>query len=131
MSEAAEFTVDNGAATPVAITFKPETVAGGTAVFRDESEASFVLMPRLKVRTTLSNATRPTNRTEVTLTYPVKKTVDGVDVVDYTNRADFSVAFHERTPLSVRQDMIALITNAVLNDGPIKDAVVKVSPVWG
>lgn len=131
MSEAANFTVDNGADTPVSITFKPEQVSSGSAVFRDDSSGSFVLMPRLKVQTTLSNANRPTNRTNVSLSFPVKKTVDGVDVVDYVNRADFSVAFHERTPLAVRKDILAIITNAVLEDGPIKDTIIEVSPIWG
>jgi len=67
----------------------------------------------------------------VNLTYPVKKTVDGVDVVDYVNRADFSVAFHERTPLAVRKDILAILTNALLGAGPIKDAIIEVSPAWG
>lgn len=131
MSEVANFSVNNGADTPVSITFKPEQVSNGTAVFRDDTSGSFVLMPRIKVQTTLSNANRPTNRTSVNLTFPVKKTVDGVDVVDYVNRADFSVAFHERTPLAVRKDVLAILTNAVLNAGPIKDAIVEVSPAWG
>lgn len=131
MSEVANFSVNNGADTPVSITFKPEQVSGGTAVFRDDTSGSFVLMPRLKVQTTLSNQSRPTNRTAVNLTYPVKKTVDGVDVVDYTNRADFSVAFHERTPLSVRKDMVAILTNAILGSTPVKDAIIDVSPPFG
>jgi hypothetical protein len=67
----------------------------------------------------------------VNLTYPVKKTVDGVDVVDYVNRADFSVAFHERTSLAVRKDILAIITNALLEDGPVKDTIIEVSPIWG
>jgi hypothetical protein len=65
------------------------------------------------------------------LTYPVKKTVDGVDVVDYINRADFSVAFHERTPLTVRKDILAVLANALLDDGPIRDSIIEVSPPWG
>lgn len=131
MSEVANFSVNNGADTPVSITFKPEQVQGGSAVFRDDTSGSFVLMPRLKVQTTLSNANRPTNRTSVNLTYPVKKTVDGVDVVDYVNRADFSCAFHERTPLAVRKDILAILTNALLGDNPVKDAIIEVSPPWG
>jgi len=131
VSEVANFAVNNGADTPVSITFKPEQVSSGSAVFRDDTSGSFVLMPRIKVQTTLSNQNRPTNRTSVNLTYPVKKTVDGVDVVDYVNRADFSVAFHERTPLAVRKDILAILTNAVLSDNAIKAAIVDVSPPWG
>jgi len=131
VSEVANFSVNNGADTPVSITFKPEQVSNGSAVFRDDTSGSFVLMPRLKLGMSLSNASRPTNRSSVNLTYPVKKTVDGVDVVDYINRADFSVAFHERTPLAVRKDILAVLANALLEDGPIRDSIIEVSPPWG
>lgn len=130
MTQAANFTVNNGAATPVAITFEPEWVSGGNAVFRDDSGGITNLMPRIKINSSLATANRPTNKSVVNVTLPVKKTVDGVDVVDHVLRADVSIVSSDRSTLDSRKDLLAILVNA-LSEDPIKDSILSNSPMFG
>jgi len=130
VSEAANMAVNNGADTPVSVTFKPEIVSGGNATFRDDSVGVSVLMPRMKSVTSLSTANRPTNRVTFQVALPVSKTVDGVDVVDYILRADCQFVLPDRSTTADRKNLLAFLRNG-LNTEPIKGTIVDVSPIWG
>jgi len=130
MSEAAVFSVDNGADTPVSITFEPEIVSGGNATFRNKTIGISNLMPRMKSVTSLANANRPTNRVTFQVSLPVSKTVDGVLVLDYILRADCQFVLPERSTPDDRKNLLAFVRNG-LDEDPIKGTIVDVSPIWG
>jgi hypothetical protein len=130
VSEAANFAINDGADTPVSVTFKPETVSNGTATFRDDRSGVFNLMPRIKAGVSLSSAQRPTSRATISVALPVKKTVDGVDVVDYVLRAEAQFVLPERCTVQTRKNLLAYLVNS-LNADPIKDTVIEASPIWG
>jgi len=130
VSEAANLTVDNGADTPVSVTFEPEIVSGGNATFRDKTVGISNLMPRMKSVTSLASANRPTNRVTFQVALPVKKTVDGVDVLDYILRADCQFVLPERSTTADRKNLLAFVRNG-LDEAPIKDTIIDVSPIWG
>lgn len=131
MSEVADFTIDDGAATPVAVTFKPELVAGGNATFRDERTGLFNLMPRLRLNSSLATAQRPTHRFTLSVSVPKAKTVDGVQLVDYVNREELQIIWSERSTEAERADALAFLGHALLEDGPIRETILKISPPWG
>jgi len=130
MSEAANFSINDGADTPVSVTFKPELVSGGNATFRDDRTGVHTLMPRIKSVTSLSTANRPTNRTTLSVSLPVKRTVDGVDQVDYVCRAECQFVLPDRSTAADRKNLLAFVANA-LDTEPIKGTIVDVSPIWG
>nr|QDH87907.1 MAG: hypothetical protein H2RhizoLitter493616_000003 [Leviviridae sp.] len=130
MGEAANVAINDGADTPVSVTFKPEQVSGGNATFRDDRQGISVLMPRIKSVTSLSSAARPTTRVSFAVAMPVKKTVDGADQVDYVLRAECQFVLPERCTAQNRKDLLAFVLNG-LNASPFKETVVDVSPIWG
>jgi len=130
MSEAVNVTINDGAATPVAVTFKPELVSGGNATFRDDRTGVSTQMPRIQSRTSLSTAARPTNRVTFTVSLPVTKTVDGVAVVDYILRADCQFVLPDRSTKGDRDNLLAYVLNGLAAE-PFKGTVVDVSPIWG
>jgi hypothetical protein len=130
VSEVANMAIDDGADTPVSVTFKPEFVSGGNATFRDDRTGVSTLMPRISAKTSLSSAARPTTRTTISVALPVKKTVDGVDVVDYTLRAECQFVLPDRCTVADRKHLLAFLRNG-LNVSPVKDTVVDASPIWG
>jgi len=130
MSEAVNVVINDGAATPVAVTFKPELVSGGNATFRDDRTGVSTQMPRISSRTSLSTAARPTNRVTYTVSLPVTKVVDGVSVVDYTLRADCQFVLPDRSTRVDRENLFAFVLNGMAAE-PFKGTVVDVSPIWG
>jgi len=123
-------TVDNGADTPVSVTFEPELVSGGNATFRDKTAGVSNLMPRMKSVTSLATASRPTNRVTFQVSLPVSKTVDGVLQLDYILRADCQFVLPERATPADRKNLLAFVRNG-LNEEPVKGTIVDVSPIWG
>lgn len=130
MSEAANTAINDGADTPVSVTFKPELVSGGNATFRDDRLGVSTLMPRIRSISSLATAQRPTNRVTYSVSLPVKKTVDGTDVVDYVLRAECQFVLPERCTTADRKNLLAYVCNG-LNVEPFKATIVEVSPIWG
>lgn len=130
MSEAVNLTVNDGASTPVEVTFTPEMVSGGNATFRDGRLGVSNLMPRISNGTSLSSTSRPTNRVTHRVSLPVTKTVDGQDVLDFILRAEATFVLPERATTQNRKDLLAYFVNS-LNEDLIKATVVDVSPIWG
>lgn len=130
MSEAADIAINDGADTPVSVTFEPEIVSGGNATFRDSRLGISTLMPRMKSTTSLATANRPTNRVSFAVALPVKKTVDGADVVDYVLRFEGQFVLPERCTIADRKHLLAYTVNG-LNSALIKSTIVDVKPIWG
>jgi hypothetical protein len=130
VSEAVNLTVNDGASTPVEVTFTPEMVSGGNATFRDGRLGVSNLMPRISNGTSLSSTSRPTNRVTHRVSLPVTKTVDGQDVLDFILRAEATFVLPERATTQNRKDLLAYFVNS-LNEDLIKATVVDVSPIWG
>jgi hypothetical protein len=130
VSEAANTAINDGADTPVSVTFKPELVSGGNATFRDDRLGVSTLMPRIRSISSLATAQRPTNRVTYSVSLPVKKTVDGTDVVDYVLRAECQFVLPERCTTADRKNLLAYVCNG-LNVEPFKATIVEVSPIWG
>lgn len=130
MPAAAAITVNDGAATPVAVTFSPESVSGGSVTFRDDRSGISVLMPRITESLSLASSNRPTNRVAFKVVLPVSKTVDGVVVLDYILRAETSFVLPDRCTEQNRKDLLAFFSNA-LDDALVKAPILDVEPIWG
>jgi len=122
-------TVNDGAATPVAVTFHPESVSGGNATFRDDRNGISALMPRIIVQFSPASANRPSNRVSFRVNYPVKKTVDGVEMLDKILRSETNFVLPDGATTQERKDLLAFHVNA-LSNALIKSVVEDVLPIY-
>lgn len=130
MPSVTNLTVNDGASTPVEVTFRPESISGGNATFRDNRNEQSVLMPRIIVQFSAASANRPSNRVAFRVNYPVKKTVDGVDVLDKILRSETNFVLPDGATTQQRKDLLAFHVNA-LNEALIRGVIEDVEPIWG
>lgn len=130
MPQVADLTVNDGASTPVEVTFRPESISGGSATFRDARTGVSVLMPRIIVQFSVATANRPSNRITYRVNYPVKKTVDGVDVLDKVLRSETTFILPDGATTQNRKDLLAFHVNA-LNESLLKTVVEDAEPIFG
>ncbi|UUW21411.1 MAG: hypothetical protein [Sanya fiers-like virus 50] len=124
MAAAASIVVNDGQATPVAVTFSPEAVSPSLSVFSDRRLGIASLFPRLGVSTTFAKGAGSSNRAKFTVTYPVGQTVDGVQKVAYTLRANVEVILPDGATDQQRKDLYAFLKNglsATLVQGALRD----------
>lgn len=129
MPSVSNLTVNDGEATPVAVTFHPESIGNGNATFRDDRQGQSILMPRIIVNLSLASANRPSNRVVYRVNYPVKRTVDGADVLDYTCRSETNFILPDRATTQDRQNLLAFHVNG-LSDSQIMAVIRDVLPIY-
>ncbi|UUW21238.1 MAG: hypothetical protein [Sanya fiers-like virus 10] len=78
MPQAGNLTVNDGAATPVAVTFYPERVTPDLAVFVDRRKTVRALQPSIKVGLKPATAARNTYQVPFEVEYPIEGVVNGV-----------------------------------------------------
>lgn len=81
MGQAAAIVLNDGATTPVAITFSPEMVSPGLCVFVDRRKTTRALQPSFAITFSAPTGNRNTYRTGFSFDYPIEGLVNGVAAV--------------------------------------------------
>lgn len=113
----------DGQATPVAHSFAPERVAPDGSVFTERTAASSAGYLRLGIKYSAASSQRATNRVDVSFTYPVLQTVNGVSSVAYTGRFAGYFVIPDTMTQAERWNLAAYVANAL--DATAIRAVVK------
>lgn len=86
MAAIANLTVNDGSATPVAVTFTAASRTNNEVMWEDRRLAASTLWPRLFLSFDRASKARKTNHVELRMEYPIVRTVDGVETVVDTAR---------------------------------------------
>lgn len=113
MAQAAAIVINDGAATPVATTFNPESVTPAVSVFADRASGTAVSFRRLRVGTSFANGKSTVNRAKYSVEIPITQTVNGVTTVAYTLRANVDVILPDGATDAQRKDLFAFLKNGL------------------
>lgn len=131
MAIVAPIAVNNGAATPVAITFNPEAQdTSGTYSFVDRTAGVSVGFKRLSINSKFARGTARVNRAKLTLEMPVTTTVAGVTTQAYVIRGSLDLIFPIEATDAERKDAYAFMQNALSNT-LVRGALRDLDPVYG
>lgn len=125
----APLSINNGAATPVAKSFAPESVAPGLSVFTERSAAVSAGFYRLSVGFSPATANRKTNRVTLELALPGLQSVNGIYSVAYTGRFKGEFILPDTMTNAERWDLHAFVANA-LDDAKLKAIVRDLDPLY-
>lgn len=120
----APLSILDGLATPVARLFAPMRVAPDQSVFAEKTSPVSAGYKLLKVGLSSASASRPTNRVDVELQFPVVSTVNGISTVAYTGLFKGYFVLPDVMTSAERADLVAFVANALDNTqirGVIKD----------
>lgn len=112
MPQATTISLNDGAATPVAVSYTPFRLSDGSIVYTDTRESVAAVRPTFKTKFDRYTSKRPTNRVTHDIAYPVKKTVDGVVVVHAVNRAQKTFIMSIDSDLQSNKHLRALSANS-------------------
>lgn len=115
MSQAAAIVLNDGQATPVAVTFSPERVTPERSIFADRSSGISLRFRRLNASFSPSVPNRPTNRSGLTVSVPVTSTVNGVTTVAFTMIGKLEFVLPDGSSDADRKDLYAFMQNALAN----------------
>jgi hypothetical protein len=74
-------TINDGTATPVAVTYTPISASNGNAVFADKRKVAKAFWPKITYVFDAESRSRASDHVSVEVEYPMTKTVDGVELV--------------------------------------------------
>lgn len=129
MGQIASITINNGATTPVAVTFAPLPQANGVVSFVDRTSNILEAMARINVSYSEPSNTRKTTKTRFTFELPVLETVAGVPTVTRVHRADVNFIFAPMATDGERKDIYAYVYNG-LNHALVKAAMRDNDPMY-
>lgn len=131
MAIVAPITVNNGAATPVAVTFNPEVQdSTGAYSFVDRSAGVSVGFKRLSITSKFAKGGALVNRSKLALEMPVTSVVNGVTTQAYVIRGSLDLIFPVQATDAERKDAYAFISNALSNT-LLRGALRDLDPVYG
>lgn len=113
--QAASTTVNDGTATPVAITFVPEFVTPSLVSFVDRRKAARSLQPSIVSGYSPATVKRPTHRFDFGVVYPIEGVVNGIAAPVGTARYQLSAVIPESMSLQDRKHGHAFVMNAIAN----------------
>lgn len=115
MSQAAAITLNDGQATPVAVTFNPESVTPALSTFADRTSGIALGFRRLRFRNTFAKGNSSVNRAVFEVEYPVVATVNGVATLSYTLRGKVECILPDGTTDAERKNLFAFLKNGLAN----------------
>lgn len=121
--------INDGLATPVARSFAPMRVAPDQSVFSEKSSAVSAGYKSLKIGLSSASASRPTNRVDVELQFPVVSTVNGISTVAYTGMFKGYFVMPEVMTATERADLAAFVANA-LDNAQIRGVIKDLDPLY-
>ena len=128
MPSATSVVLNDGQATPVAVTFVPERVSPDLSTFVDRSTGIAMLFPRLGVSTKFAKSGGKVNRATFTIALPVGQLVNGVQTVARVYRVNVEMLLPDGGTDAERKNVFAFLTNG-LNNSLIKGALRDYDPI--
>jgi len=113
--QAASMTVNDGTATPVAITFVPESVTPGLTSFVDRRKGARSLQPSITSGFSAPSSKRPTARANFGVTYPIEGVVNGVAAPVSVARFNSDAVIPESMLIVDRKHLHAFVVNGLSN----------------
>lgn len=129
MAAIAPITINDGQATPVAITFNPENQTPGAVTFVDRATGISAAFRRLTVSNKFATQGALVNRAKYSIEYPVTATVNGVTSVVYTLRATVDVIEPALSTDAERKNLYAFLANG-LNNALVRGALRDLDPLY-
>lgn len=129
MPAAAAVTINDGQATPVAVTFSPEVITSDVASFADRTAGVAVGFRRLSVSNKFAKGGSKVNRAKYAVDYPVTSTVNGVTTVAYTLRATVDLILPDQATQLERNNLFAFLSNGI-NHASIKGSLRDLDPQY-
>lgn len=134
MSELNNVVINDGAATPVAHTFKPRNVAGGIATLVENNTGVPLADKRLtlSIQRTASSRVKPTLKLQLPVVQDA--TVNGVTKPTVVRVAycDLAFNFDPSSSTQERKDMVAFVRNLLADDQTMAHATfVDLEDIWG
>lgn len=121
--------INNGAATPVAKNFAPESVAPTLSAFTERSAGVSAGYTRLTVGLSPASSKRATNRIDVSLDLPVLQLVNGISSVAYVGRFKGYFVIPDVMTASERADLAAYVANA-LDNTQVRAIIKDLDPLY-
>lgn len=125
----APLTINDGTATPVAVTFSPELLGSAQSVLVDRREASRDLQPSIEQTFDRASANRPTYKVGTNVLHPVIRTVSGEVVTKRPIRIRVIADIPTEATQQERAHAFAFAVNA-LNHASIKAGYVSLDPLY-
>ena len=129
MPQASNITINDGSATPVAVTFSVERKDPTLTSWVDRRLAVASVQPRVTVGFSPANPKRKTDRVPVTITVPITGMRDGLVVPIGANRFIGEFIISEDSPEQSRKDIVAFTINALQN-ALIKGVPLSRDPIY-
>lgn len=131
MAIVAPITVNNGAATPVAITFNPEAQGtDGSYSFVDRTAGVSIGYKRLTTTSKFAKGSALVNRSKLALEMPVTSVVNGITTQAYVIRGTLDLIFPVQCTDAERKDAYAFLQNA-LSNALVRGALRDLDPIYG
>lgn len=124
MAQAASITINDGQATPVAVTFAPESVTPQQSSFADRTGGVALGFRRLGISNTFASGKSTVNKAVFTTAIPVLQTVNGVTTLVRTLRAKTEYILPDGSTDAERKDLHAFHKNGMahaLIQGAMRD----------
>jgi len=115
MAQASSVVLADGQATPANITFAPESVTPALSVLTDRSATFSAAFRRLKISSIFASGKSEINRSKFTVDMPVVQTVNGVQTVTHSLRANVEYIIPTQATDAQRKDLHALVRNGLAN----------------
>lgn len=129
MAAIAPITVNDGQATPVAVTFNPENQTPGAFSFVDRTTGVAVGFRRLSISNKFASAGSAVNRARYAVEYPVTAVVNGVTSQAYVLRANVDVVLPTASTDAERKNLFAFLVNG-LQHALVRGAVRDLDPLY-
>jgi hypothetical protein len=129
MANAAPIVINDGKATPAAVTFNPESVATGEASFVDRTPGVSIGFRRVAVQYKPAKGASKVNRAKYFVEMPVTQVVNGITSIAYTLRANVDVILPDQSTIAERNDLYAFLQNG-LGNALVRGAVRDLDPIW-
>lgn len=128
MGQATNIVINDGAATPVAVTFTPVKASPELSVFKDRRLSKFIYWPEITVSTELPTTKRNTTKGEVRVAVPVIDAVTGT--VTDTIRGTASFIVPQTAVVADVNNAYAFLANALAH-ALLKAAMRDCDPIIG
>lgn len=128
MPQAAQFVINDGSATPVAVTFTVEQSAvDGVTVYKDARKSTANLWPRIRQFFSPATGQRATYKVDTSLVFPLEGVRDGVPIALSAIRYELKEIIPDFATDQQRKDAYAFFTNALASN-QLKPSVRDLDP---
>lgn len=128
MAQVNSLTVNDGATTPVALTFGVYDRDGTRSRFRTSDAALVKGQKEIIHSAYIGEKKNSANRSIITFIYPIEAVVNGVTVVDSTSTATYAINFAPQMTSAQRQAFEGLVRNTLAH-ADVKAQNISVAPL--